>query len=78
MKLTREEYAMFNLTSRIDILDTDGVLLVKKAINTNYEIKLFLLYDFYVEVFYNKRSCAALKAEPLWCDHLVNLFYLLI
>jgi hypothetical protein len=59
----------------MNILDSDGVLLIKKEINKRYEVKLFLLYDFYVEVFYSKKRCAALKAEPLWCEGLANMFY---
>jgi len=76
MKLTREEYALFNLTSRLNILENDGILLVKKIINARYEVKLFLLYGFYVEVFFNIQLHTALKAEPLWCESLVNMFYL--
>jgi hypothetical protein len=75
MKLTREEYAMFNLNSRLTILDNHGVMLMEKLINANYTIKLFLLYDFYVEVFYCKRTHSALRAEPVWFEKFVNLFY---
>lgn len=75
MKLTKEEYTMFNLASRVSILDNEGILLFKKRVNKRFEIKLFLLYDFYVEVFYNRRRKAALRAEPLWRESLLQGFY---
>lgn len=74
MKLTKEEYSMFNLSSRLNILNNDGVLLFKRVINAIYEAKVFLLYDFYVEVYYNRKKNIALKAEPLWNDGIVNAF----
>ena len=72
MKLTKGEFCQFNLKSRISLLNNDGMLLLAKKINRLHAIKLFLIYDFYIEVFYNHKRNKILKIEPIpnhkWID----------
>jgi len=51
MNLTRGEYCGFNLQSKINLLKDKGVFLFKKKVGAIHEVKLFLIYDFHVEVF---------------------------
>jgi hypothetical protein len=63
MDLTRGEFSQFNLKSRVNLLKQRGILLASKIINTVYEIRLFMIYGFYVEVFYNCLKRDIIKAE---------------
>lgn len=72
MKLTKGEYCQFNLKSRITLLKGRGKLLFRKKLDNIYEIMLFRIYDFYVEVFYNYKTRKILTADPIlnvnWLD----------
>jgi hypothetical protein len=75
MILTIEEFCRFNLVSRIAILDNDGVFLIKKIIDDCVEARLFLLYDFHVEIYYNRKKKEIMKAEPVWNKKWLESFY---
>ena len=70
MKLTKEEYSSFSLSSRLKILENDGILLLKKTTDAIHELKVYLLYDFYVEVYSNKLRQKTLKIDPIWNEQL--------
>jgi hypothetical protein len=76
MILTIEEFCRFNLVSRVSILDSDGVFLVKKIIDDCVEARLFLLYDFHVEIYYNKEKKEIIKADPVWNKKWLTSFYI--
>ena len=76
MILTMEEYCRFNLTSRIAILDSEGVFLIKKKIDNNLEARLFLLYDFHVETYYNYKNHKVIKADPIRNRNWLKDFYM--
>ena len=76
MTLTMEEYCRFNLVSRVAIIDNAGVFLIKKVIDDNIEARLFLLYDFYVEIYYNYKKKKVLKADPVNNKKWLRSFYL--
>lgn len=75
MHLTKGEFCRFNLKSRMNLLKTNGILLMEKKIGNTLYIKLFLIYDFYVEVFLTQNKKEVIKAEPLWNKGLLK-FYL--
>ena len=75
MKLTKGEYCGFNLKSRINLLKDHGSLLIEKKIDETYKVKLFSIYDFYVEVFYNYKLHKTLRVEPIINLNLLD-FYL--
>ncbi len=75
MVLTQGEFCQFNLKSRLSLIKYKGVLLISKKINKFHEIRVFLIYDFYVEVFYNCRNKEALKAEPIGNVSLMSLYF---
>lgn len=76
MVLTIEEFSSFNLVSRITIVDNSGVFLIKRVVNANLEARLFLLYDFYVEIYYNCKKRKIIKAEPVTNKQWLNAFYM--
>ena len=65
MKLTRGEFCRFNLKSKSSLIKENGLMLMKREIDKMYEIRLFLIYDFYVEVFFDSRKKIILKADPV-------------
>jgi len=90
MDLTQGEFCQFNLRSRINLLNDKGLMLMNRKLpacpragiaamggrNEMHEIRLFLLYDFYVEAYYSYEQNKILKVEPLlnndWMDVYLN------
>ncbi len=58
------------------LLKDNGLMLMKKRLDKFHEIRLFLIYDFYVEVFLNRKKNLILKIEPVlnhnWLDLYLN------
>jgi hypothetical protein len=76
MILTVEEFCRFNLVSRVTILNSDGLLLIKKKVDDTLEARLFLLNDFYVEIYYNRKSREVVKADPIRNNKWLKSFYM--
>ena len=74
MKLTKGEYCQFNLKSRMSLLSENGICIEKKKVNDELEIKLFSIYDFYVEVHYSYSECRVIKVEPLWNNNWLSYY----
>lgn len=62
MHLSKGEYTQFSLKGRLNLLKEFGTLLTQKRTNET-EIKIYYIYDFYVEVFFIEKLVT--KAEPL-------------
>jgi hypothetical protein len=65
MNLTVGEYCLFNLRSRTSLLERNGTLLFRKRVDERHEIKLFQIFDFYVEVLWDIRKTKAITIEPV-------------
>jgi len=76
MRLTKEEFSIFNLTSKIKMVENDGIYLIKKVIDDKHEIRLFLLYGFYVEVYCNYKLNKMLEVKPVVSKKWLNTFYM--
>lgn len=74
MKLTRGEFCQFSLPSKINLLKENGQMLMKKKIDAMHEIRLFLIYDFYVEVFFDFHKERILKVEPIVNNNWLNFY----
>ena len=76
MKLSKGEFCQFNLKSKINLLGDNGTLLMTKKLDEAYEIKLFLIYDFYVEAFCNYKYNKIERVQPIinnnWMDFYFN------
>jgi hypothetical protein len=62
MYLSKGEYTQFSLKGKLNLLDEFGILINEKYAD-EIEIKIYKLYDFYVEVLYDKQRIV--KAEPV-------------
>ena len=71
MHLSKGEYTGFSLNGKLNLLNQFGTLLNEKYAD-DVEIKIYQLYDFYVEVLYNKQC--VIKAEPLTFPGLVSYY----
>jgi hypothetical protein len=75
MKLTKGEYCQFSLKSRLALIREFGVLVTEKYVNEKM-IRIFKLYDFYVEVLYDLMTDRFLKAEPVYSLNLIEHYLL--
>lgn len=73
MKLTKGEYCQFSLKSRLALLKEFGVLVTERYINDQL-VRIFKIYDFYVEVLYDLLNENFLKAEPVYSTNLVEYY----
>ncbi len=71
MKLTKGEYCQFSLKSRLALLKEFGVLITEKYVNEKL-IRIFRIYDFYVEVLYDLLNNKFLKAEPVYSHQMMG------
>jgi hypothetical protein len=72
MNLTKGEYAQFSQKGRMNLLIQWGTLIKEKYVN-DIEIKIYLLYGFYVEVHYHNEQ--AIKIEPVLFKNLLSEYY---
>jgi hypothetical protein len=71
MHLSKGEYTQFSLKGRLNLLKEFGILLIQKRIDET-EIKIYYIYDFYVEVFLNEKLVT--KAEPFISNGLLRYY----
>ncbi len=71
MHLSKGEYTQFSLKGRLNLLNEFGTLLTQKKLNET-EIKIFYIYDFYVEVFFIEKLVA--KVEPVVFNALIKYY----
>ena len=64
MKITKGEYCQFNLRSKVELLHEFGQLEFERIFG-NTSVRIFTIYDFYVEVVYNQMKEEIEKAEPV-------------
>jgi hypothetical protein len=73
MKITKGEYCQFSLKGRMQFLNEFGNLIGEKTTG-NKVIKFYKLYDFYVEVFYNRLNSKVEHIEPVKNRSMLMLF----
>ncbi len=62
--ISAEKFFLLELDRKIDLLFTEGVFVVSIRYY-KYKVNLYLLDNFYVEVFYNHKLDKIEKIEPL-------------
>jgi len=75
MKLTKGEFCRFNLKSKIMLLKDNGMILIKRKVNKTHEVRLFILFGFYVEVCFDVQKNKILRVEPLLNNNWLDLYY---
>jgi hypothetical protein len=73
MKLTKGEYCQFSLKSRLALLREFGVLVTERYVNEKV-VRIFKIYDFYVEVLYDLLNKKFEKAEPVYFANMVDYY----
>jgi protoheme ferro-lyase len=71
MHLSKGEYTQFSLKGKLNLLNEFGTLLTQKRINET-DIKIYYIYDFYVQVFYIEKLVT--KVEPLIFNGLLRYY----
>jgi hypothetical protein len=75
MKITKGEYCQFNLRSRVQLLREFGQLEFERTFD-HKAIRIFTIYDFYVEVIYNRIKEEIEKAEPVTFLDILSMYEL--
>ncbi|MCS7020106.1 MAG: hypothetical protein RMJ87_13715 [Cytophagales bacterium] len=61
--ISSQEFFRLSLTSQCTLLGTDGVLIGTRK-SGHYKVKLYLIYDFLVEVFFEHNGWVSTTAMP--------------
>lgn len=73
MKISKGEYCQFSLKGRADLLQEFGSLVLERTFGHKV-VRVFLLYDFYVEMIYNLQNQEIEKIEPVTSIQLLHLY----
>jgi hypothetical protein len=74
VKLTKEEFCLFNLKSKIQLVNKDGYFLNRRIVGDSYLISLYHLYNFYVEATYDISSVKTLGIDPVVNIQIIELY----
>lgn len=74
VKLTKEEFCLFNLKSKIQLVNKDGHFLNRRIVGDSYLISLYYLYNFYVEATYDISSVKTLGIDPVVNIQVIELY----
>ncbi len=73
--LTQGQFSMFGLDARIRMIKEMGSCIHAEATGVII-VKLYSLYNFIVEVHFNKDETKVYKADPLFnCRHMLKRFH---
>lgn len=75
MALTAPEFCQFNLKSRVQLLEKDGVFLVSRKVYDKFIVKLYKLYKFLVEVVIQTQNQEIIKIEPVMNGEILELYH---
>jgi hypothetical protein len=73
MKITKGEYCQFGLKSKAELLGEFGKLVFERTFGHKV-IRIFMVYDFYVEVTYNLHREEIEKIEPVSSMQLLHMY----
>ncbi len=74
MRLTKGEFSLFSLKSQIQLIHEKGVSLISMNLNEELIVRLILIYDFYVEVIYEKVT-NRIKEVNLAINHVPLIYF---
>lgn len=74
MELTREEFCLFNLKSKIQLVEKDGSFLTRRVCGDLYLISLYKIYDFFVETTYDISRFKTTGVDPVINIAIVDLY----
>ena len=65
MELTLAEFSGFNLRSRLQLLQLDGVFLGSRTVGDAYEVQLYHAYGSFIEALFCKTRKEYVRVEPV-------------
>lgn len=74
MELTKEEFCLFNLKSKVKLVEKDGYFITRRICGDLYLISLYSIYDFYIEVTYDISQLKTLRIEPIINIQIIELY----
>lgn len=74
MVLTKEEFCLFNVKSKLKLMEKDGCFLTTKVCQNNYLISLYEIYGFYVESTYDCVQMKTVRVEPVLSSNVLELY----
>lgn len=74
MGLTKEEFCLFNLKSKIQLVQKDGCFLTRRISGDLFLISLYEIYGFYVETIYDISRFKTTGIEPVINIEIVQLY----
>jgi hypothetical protein len=73
MKLTRGEFCQFNLYTRFQLLKEFGISVMEKKVRRR-QILIYIIWDFYVEVYVRLPTHQLEKVEPVKNLQIINVY----
>ena len=74
MILTKEEYCLFNIKSKIQLIEKDGRFITRRVCSDLYLITFYQIYGFYVETIYEMSTFKTLSADPVINIDIMQLY----
>lgn len=74
MELTKEEFCLFNIKSKLQFVEKDGIFLFRRVSGDQFLISLYKMYDFYVEVTYDIPRFKTTRVDPLVNIKIIELY----
>jgi hypothetical protein len=74
MELTREEFCLFKLKSKIQLVEKDGSFLTRRVCGDLYLISLYKIYGFFIETTYDISRFRTTGVDPVVNIKIVELY----
>ena len=74
MKLTKEEFSLFNLKSRLKLLKKDGKLVRQRYPGEFTLTSLYSIYDFHIETIYNVEKFKTISVTPVMNSDIYQMY----
>lgn len=65
MELTKEEFSLFSLKSKIQLIEKDGDFIARRVCEDLYLISLYSIYGFFIETIYDISHFKTLSITPI-------------
>lgn len=74
MVITKEEFCLFNVKSKIKLMEKDAQFLTRKICENKYLVSLYEIYGFYVETTYDFSQMKTIRVDPILSLQVLDLY----
>lgn len=74
MELTKEEFCLFNIKSKLQLVENHGKLIKQRISSEKYVISLYQLYQFYIEKTFDLDQKETLLITPIINPSIIRLY----